>query len=95
MKIVSKEVKMLIVSKAMTITAIKDVMVNGKPGFVLFKKFTTANFTDFGLLPCSRYFICVTDKDRNEIITFECVTKEEGNSLYKYVKESKELNYSL
>lgn len=95
MKLVSKEVKNLIVDKAKIITSIKNVNINGTIGTLVFRKFSTADigFASFGYLPFERYFLEIS-RGTDNIITFEFMTKEEGNSLYTNVKESKEFNYS-
>lgn len=94
MKQVEKAVETLIVSKAQTIVTLRDVNINGENGKLTFKKYSTdqLGFTTYGLLPHERMFLVVERNDKDNI-TFEFMTKEEGNSLYKYVKETREFNF--
>ena len=92
MKEVEKDIETLIVSKSQIIVTLKDVLINDEIGTVTFRKYSTASLgmTSFGLLPFERYFIIAeTAKDK---VTFEC-TKDEGNSLYKYVKETRVFDF--
>lgn len=92
MKEVERDIETLIVSKSQIIVALKGVRINGEIGTVTFRKYSTASLgmTSFGLLPFERYFIIA--ETSNDKVTFEC-DKEEGNSLYKYVKETREFNF--
>ena len=92
MKEVEKEIETLIVSKSQIIVTLKDVLINDEIGTVIFRKYSTASLgmTSFGLLPFERYFIVA--ETANDKVTFEC-TKEEGNSLYKYVKETRVFDF--
>jgi hypothetical protein len=92
MKAVEKEIEVLIVNKSQIIVTLKDVLINDEIGTVTFRKYSTASLgmTSFGLLPFERYFIIA--ETSNDKVTFEC-TKEEGNSLYKYVKDKREFNF--
>ena len=92
MKVVDKEIETLIVSKSQIIVTLKDVRINGEIGTVTFRKYSTASLgmTSFGLLPFERYFIIA--ETASDKVTFEC-GKEEGNSIYKSVKETKEFSF--
>lgn len=92
MKEVETEIETLIVNRSQIIVTLKNVLINGDIGTVTFRKYSTAStgMTSFGLLPFERYFIIA--ETTNDKVTFEC-TKEEGNSLYKYVKDKREFNF--
>lgn len=96
MKLVSKEVKNLIVDKAKIITSLKNVNINGTIGTLIFRTFSTADtgFVSFGYLPFERYFLEI-NRGTDNIITFEFLTKQEGNSLYTYVKDTRCLSIDL
>lgn len=92
MKQIETALKGLLIDKAKTVAVLKDVTINeDQIGQIIFKKFSTEeSFTAYGLLAIERYFIIV--KRGFDEVYFEC-TKEEGNSLYKYVKETREFNF--
>lgn len=92
MREVEKEIETLIVSKSQIIVTLKDVRINDEIGTVTFRKYSTASLgmTSFGLLPFERYFIIA--ETSNDKVTFEC-TKEEGNIIYKRIKETREFNF--
>lgn len=92
MKEVDRDIETLILSKSQIIVTLKNVLINDDIGTVTFRKYSTASLgmTSFGLLPFERYFIIA--ETSNDKVTFEC-TKEEGNSLYKYVKDTREFNF--
>lgn len=94
MKQVEKAIETLIVSKAQTIVTLRDVNINGEIGKLTFKKYSTEQlgFTAYGLLPHERMFLIV-ERNGKDNITFEFMTKEEGNSIYKYVKDTREFNF--
>jgi len=92
MKQIETALKGLLVDKATTVAVLKDVTINeDKIGQIIFKKFSTEeSFAAYGLLAIERYFIIV--KRCSDEVYFEC-TKEEGNSCYKYIKETREFNF--
>lgn len=92
MKQIETALKELLVDKAKTVAVLKDVTINeDEIGQIIFKKFSTEeSFAAYCLLAIERYFIIV--KRGSDEVYFEC-TKEEGNSLYKYVKETREFNF--
>ena len=92
MKEVEKEIEALIVNRSQIIVTLKDVLINDEIGTVTFRKYSTASLgmTSFGLLPFERYFIVA--ETANDKVTFEC-GKDEGNSIYKSVKETREFNF--
>lgn len=93
MKLVSKEIIMLIVNKSKTRVVLKDIMCNGVKCSVAFRTFSTKDtFTKYGLLPSERYFITITNEENQTTLE---VTKEEGNAIYKKMKVEKEFNYDI